>query len=99
VEGKVLERSLSVAKFLQSDVVCRHGVPRKIVLDGGAENLGSTDEMMKKYGMNGVSIAPYHPQSNGLIERGHQTIINAIAKYRAADAKRTNPLSPLARKD
>jgi hypothetical protein len=35
-------------------------------------------------GMHGIAIAPYHPQSNGLVERGHQTIINAIAKYKAA---------------
>jgi hypothetical protein len=83
VEGRALEKadSLSVAKFLQEDVVCRHGCPRKIVLDGGAENMGFTEEMMRKYGISGASIAPYHPQSNGLVERGHQTIINAIAKY------------------
>lgn len=56
---------------------------------------------MRKYGISGASIAPYHPQSNGLVERGHQTIINAIAKYRAADIKR-NPgdmYNPLIRKD
>jgi hypothetical protein len=39
--------SLKVAKFLQEDVACRHGVPRKIVLNGGAENLGFTKDLMR----------------------------------------------------
>ena len=83
VEGRVLEaaNSLNVARFLQEEVVCRHGVPKRIVLDGGAENLKLTQDLLKKYGIHGVYIAPYHPESNGLVERGHQTIVNAIAKY------------------
>jgi hypothetical protein len=97
VEGRPMDKvtSLNVAKFLQEDVVCRHGVPRKIVLDGGSENLGFTRDLMRQYGMHGIAIAPYHPQSNGLIERGHQTIVNAIAKYRNSDASRNaNPRNP-----
>jgi len=87
VEGRVLEaaNSLNVARFLQEEVVCHHGVPKRIVLDGGAENLKFTQDLLKKYGIHGVYIAPYHPESNGLVERGHQTIFNAIAKYRSAD--------------
>ena len=90
-EGKVLDaaNSLNVAKFLQEEVVCRHGTPKRIVLDGGAENLKFTQDLLKRYGIHGVHIAPYHPQSNGLVERGHQTIINAIAKYRAADSRQS----------
>src|SRR5579862_3855582 len=95
-EARVLEStdSVGVAKFLQEEVICRHGVPRRIVMDGGSENLGFTEELVKKYGMHGISIAPYHPQSNGLVERGHQTIINAIAKYRASDISTRSGLYP-----
>jgi len=86
-EGRVLEAasSLNVAKFIQKEIVCHHGVPKRIVLDGGAENLKFTQDLLKKYGIHGVYIAPYDLESNGLVERGHQTIINAIAKYRSAD--------------
>ena len=92
-EARVLQ-STGVAKFLQEEVICRHGVPRRIVMDGGSENMGFTEDLVKKYGMRGVSIAPYHPESNGLIERGHQTIINAIAKYKAADTSKRSGLYP-----
>ena len=86
VEGRALQSTDSegVAKFLQEEVICRHGVPIRIVLDGGSENMLFTEQTVKKYGMHGIGIAPYHPQSNGLIERGHQTIINAIAKYKGS---------------
>jgi hypothetical protein len=90
VEGRALRSATSanVAKFLQEEVVCRHGIPKRIVLDGGTENLGFTQDLMEQYGIHGVNIAPYHPQSNGLVERGHQTIINALAKYCAAEHKK-----------
>ena len=89
-ERKVLDaaNSLNVAKFLHEDMVCWHGVPKRIVLDGDAENLKFTQDLLKRYRIHGVHIAPYHSQSNGPVERGHQTIINAIAKYRAAHSKR-----------
>jgi hypothetical protein len=85
-EAQVLESTSSegVVKFMQKEVICQHGVPRCIVMDGGAENMGFTADLIKRYGMHGIAIAPYHPQSNGLVECGHQTIINVIAKYKAA---------------
>jgi hypothetical protein len=63
VEGRVLESTHSegVAKFLQEEVFCRHGVPRWIVMDGGSENMGFTPDLIQKYGMRDIAIALYHP--------------------------------------
>jgi len=92
VEGRALKEvnSHNVARFLQEEVICRHGVPRRIVMDGGSENLNFTAEVVRNYGIHGVAIAPYHPQSNGLVERGHQSIINALSKYKAQDVSRAS---------
>ena len=83
VEGRaILEaNSFNVAKFLMEEVVCRHGAPRRIVLDEGSENMDLTQDLIQRYGIKGTVIASYHPQANGLVERGHQGIINALAKY------------------
>src|SRR5258706_6969144 len=35
---------------------------------------------MQRYNTCNMPIVAYHPQSNGLIERGHQQIIDALAK-------------------
>jgi len=83
LEGRALTaaNSKSVAKFLYEDVICRHGCPLKIVLDGGSENKGEVTKALAAYGVDKVSISAYHPQANGLVERGHDVIVNSLAKY------------------
>ena len=82
-EGRPLVNadSKSVAKFLFEDVICRHGCPRRIVMDGGSENKKVTKSLLKHYRIKQIDISAYHPQSNGLVERGHDTIVNSLSKY------------------
>ena len=51
VEGRAIDEanSYNVSKFLYEDVICRHGCPRRIVLDGGRENMGKTKELLLDY--------------------------------------------------
>ena len=81
MEGKPLVKndSASVSAFV-FDWVCRFGVPGMIVNDGGPENKKLTKELMERFRIHNVTIAPYHPQANGLTERGHQQIVDALAK-------------------
>lgn len=83
VEGRALKalNSLEVASFIYEEIICRHGLPRSIVMDNGAENLDLTKSLLKHYGVKNIAISTYHPQSNGLVERGHASIVNALAKY------------------
>ena len=69
----------TIAAFIY-EWFCRFGVPERVVFDGGGENKGVARELMQRYNTCNVPIAAYHPQSNGLIERGHQPIIDALAK-------------------
>ena len=73
--------SFYVSKFLYEEVVCRHGCPRRIILDGGRENLDLTKDLLQHYRIKGTTISAFHPQANGLVERGHGPIVNSIAKY------------------
>ena len=83
IEGRAIKQanSRNVAKFIYEDVICRHGCPQRIVMDGGRENLDLTQELLVHYRIQRLDISPYHPQSNGLVERGHDAIINSLAKY------------------
>jgi Integrase zinc binding domain len=83
VEGRALlaANSKSVAKFLYEDIICRHGCPRRMVMDRGTENLNLTKELLEDYRIQHTLISAYHPQSNGLVERGHDSIVNSLAKY------------------
>ena len=50
-------------------------------MDGGAENLDLTKDLLEHYHIQQTIISPYHPQSNGLVECGHESIVNSLAKY------------------
>ena len=96
VEGRALKaaNSESVAKFLYEDVICRHGCPLRIVTDGGMENFSLTTQLLERYKLQRTVTSPYHPQSNGLVERGHAPIVSALAKY--DDPTRWDEYLPLA---
>jgi transposase InsO family protein len=83
VEGRAIREnnSAEVAKFLFEDVITRHGCPERIVVDGGPENKHISQRLLERYKINRTLVSAYHPQANGLVERGHQAVVNAIAKY------------------
>jgi hypothetical protein len=83
IEIRVLERNdtKSIAKFLYEDIIYRHDYPKRIMMDGGSENKGVVEVLLKRHRIDRVIVSPYHPQVNGLIERGYVSIINSLAKY------------------
>jgi len=83
VEGRAIDaaNSFNVSKFLYEEVVCRHGCPRRIVLDGGRENMSLTKDLLENYRIQNTVISAYHPQTAGLVERGHAPLVNSLAKY------------------
>jgi transposase InsO family protein len=85
VEGKAIANndSASIAKFIWEDIICRHGLPLQIIMDNGPENSKLTEVLLQKYGVKRIVISSYHPQANGMIERGHQPIVNALSKHQS----------------
>ena len=83
VEGRALTaaNSKNMSKFIYEEVICRHGCSRRIVMDRGTENLDLTKELLEHYNIQQTLVSAYHPQANGLVERGHDSLINSLAKY------------------
>jgi len=82
VEARALRKkdAKSVAKFLYEDVICRWGVFGQLSVDGGGENADITAALAELYNIKRVVASAYHPQGQGLIERGHKPIVDALAK-------------------
>lgn len=82
-EGRALKEnnSRNVARFLYEDVICRHGCPIKVVVDGGSENKLVAKSLLEDYRVKRILVSAYHPQANGLVERGHDAIVNSLSKY------------------
>ena len=64
------------------DVVCRHGVPRELVSDHGANLLSHLmQEICEEFGIKKVNSTSYHPQTDGLVENFNKTLRSMLAKY------------------
>ena len=71
----------TVAKFLYQGYISIFGALPRLLSDRGANFMSSViNEMCKILGMKKLWTTPYHPQTNGLVERLHQTIMRMIGK-------------------
>jgi hypothetical protein len=53
----------------------------------GVQKTKLTKELLGRYNIRNVQVAASHPQSNRLVERGHQNLVDALAKLTAPSGK------------
>lgn len=69
----------TVARSILRNWIARFGVPTAITSDKGRQFESSVfSELMMLIGTSHFKTTPYHPQSNGIIERWHRTFKAAI---------------------
>ncbi|XP_035998471.1 uncharacterized protein LOC118564417 [Fundulus heteroclitus] len=60
----------------------RVGIPREILTDCGTNFLSKLlQQVYKLLGIKGLKTTPYHPQTDGLVERYNQTLKNMLRKF------------------
>lgn len=81
-EARALRKndSHSLAKFFWEQIYCRYGAIAEVVSDNGPETKGAFAELLRRVGVPQVRISPYNKQANGVVERGHFIIREAILK-------------------
>ena len=71
----------TITKFLYQGYILIFGAPARLLSDQGANFMSSViNEMCKILSVKKLQTMPYHPQTNGLVERLHQTIMRMIGK-------------------
>lgn len=72
----------TIAKVLTEEWVCRFGAPRSIHSDQG-RNFESTlfKELCRLLHIHKSRTSPYHPQSDGLIERFNRTLLSMLSLF------------------
>ena len=71
----------TVAKFLYQGYISIFGALARLLSDWGANFISSIiDEMCRILSVKKLWTMPYHPQTNRLVERWHQTIMTMIGK-------------------
>ena len=83
------QKASTIAKKLYENYICIFGAPTKLHSDWEA-NFTSTviAELCSLLGIQKSKMTPYCPQSNGKVERMHQTLIRMIGKF--SDQKKVN---------
>ena len=70
-----------VSNFLYDEIISRHGCPAKILSDRGTHFKNQMiHHLLQKFQINQLFSTPYHPQTNGLVERFNRTLCESLAK-------------------
>jgi hypothetical protein len=70
-----------VTEFIYEDIICRHGCPKKILSDRGSHfNNNMMKTLTGKFEIKHGFSTPYHPKTNGLVERFNKTLCESLAK-------------------
>ena len=72
----------TVTKFLYQGYISIFRAPARLLSDLGANFMSSSiNEMCKILGVKKLQTTPYHPQTNWLVKRSHQTIMRMIGNW------------------
>jgi hypothetical protein len=82
------QEAQTVAKIFMQEFVCRFGVPRQVHSDQGRQfESGVFQELCRLLQIDKTRTTPYHPQSDGLVERFNRTIEEMLSKYISTDQR------------
>ena len=71
----------ATVNFIYEQIICQHGCPQIILSDRGTHfNNQMVKKLMEKFKINHLLSTPYHPQTNGLVERFNRTLCESLAK-------------------
>ncbi|EOY16577.1 Uncharacterized protein TCM_035381 [Theobroma cacao] len=70
-----------VCKFIQKEIICRYGLPKKIITDNASNLNGSMmKEIYAKFKIKHHNSVPYRPKMNGVVEAANKNIKRIIEK-------------------
>lgn len=83
---KLITASAIAPVLLQ--LLSRVGIPQEMVKDQGTAFLSQTlQQVYCLLGIKGIRTTPYHPQTDGLVERYNQTLKAMLRTFVAEDGK------------
>jgi len=84
------ENTHMLCAFIFKELLCRWGPITKIVMDNAPAYKIAVDELTCKYGIHPIHVSPYNSQANGIVEKRHCDVREAIIKTCEGDETRWN---------
>lgn len=76
----------TIAENFTKFIICKHGLPESILTDQGSNFLSSVfSEVCKLLKIHKLQTTPYHPETNGALERSHRTLAEYLRHYVSTD--------------
>ena len=76
----------TLAKFIFEEIICRHGTPKILLSDQGQNFISEITRLLcEKFLIKHKFSSPYHPQTNGIVERFNCTLVESLAKVKEND--------------
>ena len=96
-EAKAVKQATAkeVSNFIYEDIICRHELVNTIISDRESHfNNQMITYLMKKFGVRHYFSIPYHPKTNGLVERFNKTLCESLAKLSDKKSNQDNFIAP-----
>ena len=80
---KALKKAIAkaISKFIYQKIIYKHGYPEVLQSDRGTHFVNRViEDLTEKFRIKHCLSSPYHPQTNGLVERFNQTLCEKLAK-------------------
>ena len=74
------DNAKNIAQFFLERIILRYGMVQEVVTDNGPSFKKDFQKLLKNYGIHQIKISPYNSQANGVVERGHYNIREALVK-------------------
>ena len=80
-------KAVKVANWFLEHWIYKYGLPCTVVVDGGPK-FGQDLQEALKAGKKVKVTTPYYPEANGMIERVHQPLKDALVKLCESNGKK-----------
>ena len=74
------ETAVTLGEWLFQDILCRWGTISEIVKENGPAFVKALDYLKKKYHIVHIRISGYNSRANGIVERSHFDVRQALCK-------------------
>jgi hypothetical protein len=74
------ETAAALRNFVFEEVLCRWGAVVEIVMDNGSTWVKAIEWLFKRYRINHIKVSGYNSRANGIVERRHYDVREAISK-------------------
>ena len=83
------QKAETIAQIFVEHIVYRYGVPKKLLTDQGTNFMSDLlNSISKIFHILRIHTSPYHPQTDGMVERFNRTLANMLSSY--TNAKQTD---------